>query len=68
MTKDDLNGAVGFRVRMIYRQWYLRLFDADNKSVGDYGPMPWGETGRVTAEVKALGLIDLERDLGDRGR
>lgn len=69
MTKSELNGATGFRLR---RQpggsWFLKLFNDAGKNVGDYGPLEWAETTEAIADVKRLGVVDIERDLGSRGK
>jgi hypothetical protein len=63
-----LDSAIGFKLRMIYGHWWLRLFNAAGKNVGDIGPLAWAETAPAVEQAKRDGLADLERDLGSRGK
>lgn len=63
MTKEELNGATGYKLRLIYGKWYLRLFNDAGENVGEYGPMPWSLTPEAIADAKRLGLVDIEREL-----
>lgn len=68
MTADDLKGATGYKLRRIFSHWWLKLFNAAGENVGDYGPLDWRETDQAQADAKRLGLADIERDLGSRGK
>lgn len=61
-------GAVGYKLRMIFGKWWLCLFNESGKNLGDYGPMVWAEVPEGTALIESKGLVNLEKNLGDRGR
>ena len=61
-------GATAFKLRMVYGKWWLRLFNKAGKNVGDYGPLAYAETDGAMSKAKRLGLIEIERDLGSKGR
>ena len=61
-------GAKAYKLRMVYGKWWLRLFNSHGKNVGDYGPLTFAETDGAQAKAKRLGLADIERDLGSRGK
>jgi hypothetical protein len=68
MLQSKWNGAVGFRVRMIFNQWWLCLFNEAGKNVGNYGPSEsFAEVQGDIVKAKGDGLTDLERDIpGDK--
>ena len=69
MARDDiLAKATGFKLRRIGGHWWLRLFNKTGKNVGDHGPLAWAEVAGAQDELKAKGLLDIERDLGSRGK
>lgn len=78
MTKDELRGATGYKLRMRYNKWWLYLFKDMGgdvwKNVGEFGPfdnMPHDKhtaLNNAISDFKALGLIHIEKELGDRGK
>lgn len=72
MTKDELQGANGYKVRLIYGNWWLILFRSLGhdkwKNICQFGPLCWAEVKEAEKEVQSFGLYDIERELGSRGK
>lgn len=80
MDKSKFLGATGYKLRMRYLKWWLMLFvnspdkPDEWREIGEYGPFdnePVGEKtelGLAIANLKAQGLVDIERELGSRGK
>jgi hypothetical protein len=62
-TKFNPDEADGYRLRMIYGQWYILLYKGEEK-LGAVGPWPYHE---AQAEAAKLNIEDIDKSNRPKG-